>query len=206
MAMIEEVSDWRREIIEYLENGILRLKKKSTVQLRMKARRFTMVNGTFYKRGFTLPLLNCVLVEEGDYILWEIHEGIYKSHLEARVLAHKVVRVGFYWPNMSRDSMVLVWNCDKCQRFANITKQPPKELSSIFSSCPFSQWGVDLVGALPRGKGGASFAVVAVDYFTKWVKVEALVNITAKSIEWFLWKNVVCRYGVPHAFIIDNGK
>jgi transposase InsO family protein len=45
-----------------------------------------------------------------------------------------------------------------------------------------------------------------VDYFTKWVEVEALVNITTKSIERFLWKNVVCRYGIPHAFITDNGK
>jgi hypothetical protein len=27
-----------------------------------------------------------------------------------------------------------------------------------------------------------------------------------KSIENFLWKNVICRYGVPHAFLIDNGK
>ena len=57
----------------------------------------------------------------------------------------------------------------------------------------------------PR-RGGVWFAVVALDYFTKWVKVEALVNITAKSIEQFLWKNVVCRYGIPHAFVIDNGK
>jgi hypothetical protein len=48
--------------------------------------------------------------------------------------------------------------------------------------------------------------VVAVDYFTKWVEVEPLVNITAKIVERFLWKNVVCRYGVPHAFVTDNGK
>jgi hypothetical protein len=48
--------------------------------------------------------------------------------------------------------------------------------------------------------------VVAVDYFTKWVEVEPLVNITAKIIEHFLWKNIVCRYGVPHAFVTDNGK
>ena len=46
--------------------------------------------------------------------------------------------------------------------------------------------GVDIVGPLPRGKGSVRFAVVAVDYFTKWVEVEALVNITAKSIERFL--------------------
>jgi hypothetical protein len=65
---------------------------------------------------------------------------------------------------------------------------------------------VDIVGPLPRGKGSVRFVVVVVDYFPKWVEVEALVNITAKSIERFLWKNVVCRYGIPHAFIIDNGK
>jgi hypothetical protein len=62
------------------------------------------------------------------------------------------------------------------------------------------------VGPLPQGKGGVRFAVVVVDYFTKWVEVEPLVNITAKSIERFLWKNVVCRYGVSHAFVTDNKK
>ena len=42
------------------------------------------------------------------------------------------------------------------------------------------------MGPLPREKGGVQFAVVAIDYFTKWVEVEALVNIIAKSIERFL--------------------
>ena len=60
-------------------------------------------------------------------------------------------------------------------------------------------------GTFTPRKGGVRFAVVFVDYFTKWVKVEALVNITAKSIERFLWKNVVCRYGILHAFVTDNG-
>jgi transposase InsO family protein len=62
------------------------------------------------------------------------------------------------------------------------------------------------VEPLPRGKEGVRFAVVAVDYFTKWVKVEPLMNITTKSIEQFLWKNVICCYGVPYVFITDNGK
>jgi hypothetical protein len=206
VSSVEEVSDWRKEIIKYLQNGSLPSEKKSAIQLRMKAGRFTMVNGMLYKRGFTLPLLKCVSPEEGNYILREIHEGVCGSHSGARVLAHKAVRAGFYWPNMSKESTAIVRNCDKCQRFANITKQPPEELSAISSPWPFSQWGVDIVGPLPRGKGGVRFAVVAVDYFTKWVEVEPLVNITAKTIERFLWKNVVCRYGVPHAFVTDNGK
>jgi transposase InsO family protein len=48
--------------------------------------------------------------------------------------------------------------------------------------------------------------VVTVDYFTMWAEVKAMVNITAKGVEWFLWKNVICRYGISRAFITDNGK
>ena len=33
-----------------------------------------------------------------------------------------------------------------------------------------------------------------------------MVNITAKGMEQFLWKNVVCHYGISHAFVTDNGK
>jgi transposase InsO family protein len=58
----------------------------------------------------------------------------------------------------------------------------------------------------PSRKGGVQFAVVAVDYFTKWAEAEALSSITAKCLEKFLWKNVIYRYGVPHAFVTDNGK
>jgi hypothetical protein len=154
ISSIEEASDWRQEIINYLQSGTLPSEKKSAMQLRMKAGRFTVVNGLLYKRGFTLPLLKCISTEEGNYVLREIHEGICGSHSGARVLAHKAVRAGFYWPNMNKNSEEIVKNCDKCQRFANIIKQPPEELTAISSPWPFSQWGVDIVGPLPRGKGG----------------------------------------------------
>ena len=147
--MIEKVLDWRKELINYLENGTLPPEKKSAVQLKIKAGRFTMLNGTLYKKGFTLPLLKSVSLEEGNYILREIHEGICGSHFGSRVLAYKAIRAGFYWFDMSKDSMAMVRNCDKCQWFANITKQPPEELNSISSPWPFSQWGVYIVGPLP---------------------------------------------------------
>jgi hypothetical protein len=89
-----EHSDWRKEIIDYLHSGALPSEKRSAVQLRMKAERFTIVNGTLYKRGFTLPLLKCVSPKEGNYILRKIHEEICGSHSGARVLAHKAVRAG----------------------------------------------------------------------------------------------------------------
>ena len=96
LAMIEKVSNWRKKLIDYLENRTLPPKKRPAVQLRMKAKRFTMVNGMLYKRGFALPLLKCISLEEGNYVLQEIHEGICGIHSGVKVLAHKVVKAGFY--------------------------------------------------------------------------------------------------------------
>jgi ribonuclease HI len=96
ISTIEEASDWRQEIIGYLQNGTLPSEKKFALKLRMRARRFTMVNGLLYKKGFTLPLLKCISTEEGNYVLREIHEEICGNHSGARVLAHKAVRAGFY--------------------------------------------------------------------------------------------------------------
>ena len=122
VSKTEVVPEWENEIIEYLEKGALSSDKKSAVQLRTKATRFTMVNGTFYKQGFMLPLLKCISSEEGDYVLREIYKGICGNHSRARVLAYKTIRAGFYWPHMSQNSIQIVRNYDKCQHFANVTK------------------------------------------------------------------------------------
>ncbi|XP_042975917.1 uncharacterized protein LOC122307217 [Carya illinoinensis] len=37
---------------------------------------------------------------------------------------------------------------------------------------------------------------VTVDYFTKWVEVEALATITASNITRFLWRTVTCRFEI----------
>jgi transposase InsO family protein len=43
------------------------------------------------------------------------------------------------------------------------------------------------------------------DYFTKWANVEPLAPITTGTMKNFLWKLVVCRYGIPHALVTDIG-
>jgi transposase InsO family protein len=104
----------------------------------------------------------------------------------------------------AKDSAQVVRRCDKCQRFSRIMKTAPEKLTPLTSLWPFAKWGVDIVGPMPLGKGSRKFLVVAVDYFTKWV--EALAAITTTNITSFLWRSVVCRFGIPHAFVTDNGK
>ena len=50
------------------------------------------------------------------------------------------------------------------------------------------------------------FLLVAINYFTKWVKVEPLVVITEDKIQIFVWKIIVYRFGIPRTIISDNGR
>jgi len=40
------------------------------------------------------------------------------------------------------------------------------------------------------------YLVVAIEYFTKWIEAELVVQITTHKIQHFVWKNIVCRFGV----------
>ena len=46
---------------------------------------------------------------------------------------------------------------------------------------------------------------MAVDYFTKWVEVEALANIRDVDVKKFVWKNIITRFGMLDSLISDNG-
>ena len=104
------------------------------------------------------------------------------------------------------DALELVKKCDKCQRFGNIQRLPVERMTTITSPWPFAQWGINIVGPLPLGKGQVKFLLVAIDYFTKWVEAEALAMITEARIQNFFWKNIICRFGIPLTIISDNGR
>jgi hypothetical protein len=57
-------------------------------------------------------------------------------------------------------------------------------LLTIPIAWPFSTWGLDLVGPLKKAKRGFTHIFVAMDKFTKWIKVKPATSITvAKAIE-----------------------
>jgi ribonuclease HI len=90
--------EWAKGIIQYLKDGNLPEDKKESRKIRMQSARYTLSGDILYKRGYTLPLLKCLSKSEGEYVLREIHEGICGSHMGSRMLAHKAVRAGYYWP------------------------------------------------------------------------------------------------------------
>ncbi|RDX97693.1 Tf2-8, partial [Mucuna pruriens] len=101
--------------------------------------------------------------------------------------------------------MSYVKRCDKCQRFAEGHKAPPEKLHAITSPWSFCKWGVDILGSFPLAPGQIKFLIVAVDYFTKWIKVEPVTVISTERVKRFLWKKIICRFGLPAEIVLDNG-
>ncbi|KAL2226659.1 UNVERIFIED_CONTAM: Retrovirus-related Pol polyprotein from transposon gypsy [Sesamum indicum] len=172
---VSEPGSWKDEIVSYLENDVLPTDPIAAKRL--------------YKRTVDGPLLKCLDEERALYLMREIHEGSCGNHSGARSLAQKIAWQGYFWPTMVRDSKDL-----------SATPMEPIKIA-----CPFDQWGIDIVGPFPPAQAQKKFIIVAVEYFSKWVEAEAVAKISEKEVINFIWKNIICRFGIPRVLISDNG-
>jgi hypothetical protein len=62
-----------------------------------------------------------------------------------------------------------------------------------------------LLGPLPPAQGNLKYVIVALEYFSKWIKAKPLATITSATIHKFFWQNIVCRFGMLKAITVDNG-
>ena len=152
---IQSINSWMTPIISFLEDGHLPQDTDEAKKIKKRAARFTILNDTLYKRGFSMLYLKCVDEDEDEakYILEEIHEEVCGDYAGPRSLVSKVIRTSYFWPTMQADAVEFVKQCDKCQRFGNVQRLPAEKLTAITSLWPFSQRGIDIVGPLPIGKG-----------------------------------------------------
>ncbi|XP_073121586.1 uncharacterized protein [Henckelia pumila] len=67
--------------------------------------------------------------------------------------------------------------CEGCQRYGFSIKNPASVLKPILATCPFDQWGLDIVEPFPMAPAQNKFLIVAVDYFSKWVEAEEVARI-----------------------------
>ena len=87
---------------------------------------------------------------------------------------------------MQRDTVEYLKRCDLCQKHSLNIHQLKGNLNSISCPWPFNQWGLD---------------IVAMDYFTKLIKAEALANIRDVDAKKFIWKNIINIFKVPKTLI-----
>ncbi|XP_071698944.1 uncharacterized protein [Rutidosis leptorrhynchoides] len=137
-APVEEVNTWMNPIVDYLKDGTLPADSVTAKKVGMKAPMYVICDGVLYEKSFLGPLLHCVGPQEAETVIREVHEGTCGMHSRFRTVLGKIMRLGYYWSSMYRDTS---------------------------DRLTFLQNGLN-----------------------------------------FIWEEIVCRFGVPHDIVSDNGK
>ncbi|PHT26952.1 hypothetical protein CQW23_33439 [Capsicum baccatum] len=124
----------------------------------------------------------------------EIHAGICGPYKNGYVLSKKILRAGYYWHTMERDSIRFVRRCHQCQVHDDQIHSPPAELHAMAAPWPFVAWGMDVIGPIePKASNGHRFILIAIDYFTKWVEAVTFKSVTKKAVVDFVHTNIIFK-------------
>ena len=85
-----------------------------------------------------MPYLRCIEEEEAKYILGEVYEGVCGDHTGPRSLVSKIIKAGYYWPTLQKDTKEYMEKCNKCQSFRNVQHIPRERMTVITSPWPFT--------------------------------------------------------------------
>ncbi|XP_050211564.1 uncharacterized protein LOC126661741 [Mercurialis annua] len=164
---VSVLDPWIQPIVTYLPEGTLPEGRAEAAKLARISSVYSLIEGVLYQTSVSHQWSKCLSLEEGNYVLKEIHEGDFGAHEGAVTLYRKAMLQGFYWPTMKKDAEEMARKCDKCQRFGSLIRTPAAHQSTIMSPWPFMVWGVDILGPFTPSIGQVKFIVVAVDHFTK---------------------------------------
>ncbi|KAL2243318.1 UNVERIFIED_CONTAM: Gag-Pol polyprotein [Sesamum indicum] len=176
VQVVSEAGSWMNEIVRYLEDGTLPSDPVAAKRVRFRAARFTLLEGQLYKRTVDGPLLKCL---DEERALGEIASS--ESNVTGVFLAHPSRR---------------------CQELG---EKIPRPDGTNQDSVSVRSVGNRHRGTLSSRAGTEEFIIVAVEYFFKWVEAEAVAKISEKEVINFIWKNIICRFGIPRILISDNG-
>lgn len=172
---VQRGEDWMTPICKYSRDGILSEDKIEAKRMWYHAARYLLYDGSLYRRGINTPLLYCLAPHEATEVLREIHENVCGNNTGGQSLAYKVLRQGYYWPTLKKDTAEYSQKCEKCQ----------KDLTCILSLLPFAKWGIEIIDPLHRTPNRFKFAIVAMDYHMKWAEKNNHSNQKDKKIQYF---------------------
>jgi hypothetical protein len=173
---------WYNNLVYYLKNQrcSANLETHQRRRCRLESARYVIIGDFLFRRSIDGMLLRCVNNEEAKKLLQEthgssnyvIHMG---GHFSTKTTAFKIIRKGYYWPSIFRDSYVFSRSCDKCQKFAGKERLSAMSLQPLLPDFPFSKWGLDFIGPInPLSLAGQIFILTSTYYFTKWDEIVPL--------------------------------
>ena len=189
-------------IITYLQERELPSEDKEAREILLSQDNFTLKEGVLYYlvKDKTLRLVAPASCRQK--LFDEAHSGVFGGHLrEAKI--HSELSRHYWWPGMRKD--IVTWSkaCSTCA-----SRNPGRAVKSPLTPIPvggaFDRVGVDII-QFPTSKHGNKYAVVFVDYLTKWPEVFAVKDQTAHTVAQLLVEHIISHHGVPAELLSDRG-
>jgi ribonuclease HI len=194
--------DWRQPIVDYLDDPQAPVDR----QTRFRALNYVLKGGELLRRGEDGMDFRCIFGLEAKRIMREVHLGVCGSHQAGPKMRWLIRRYGYYWPTILKDCISFAKGCLDCQAHGPVHHVPAIPMQPIIKPWPARGWALDLIGLIhPHSSAHHKFIIVATDFFTKWVEAEALTEASAPTVRRFIFRNIVCRFGIPECLVADRG-
>ncbi|XP_045792014.1 uncharacterized protein LOC123886769 [Trifolium pratense] len=123
--------DWRKPIVEYLENPIGSAPRK----IKYRASNYVIIGNELFKKTLEGVLLKCLSENEAYIAISDVHSGACGSHQSGHKMKWLLVRQGMYWPSMLKDCIDFAKGCQECQKHAGIQHVPAR--FKLLTSTPY---------------------------------------------------------------------
>jgi hypothetical protein len=133
-----------------------------------------------------------------------LHDSIEGGHYGVQKTLDKI-KLRFYWPKMRYDVEEHCRTCLPCQKSKPSIKYSKADLIGIGTGFPGQRLGIDII-EFPKSKNGYKYALSMIDYFTRNAEVIPVKDTKAETIAMVIFKEWICRYGVPHILHSDQGR
>ena len=117
MTIEEEEVPWYYDIMKFLELGAYLdgVDKRECHSIRMMAIQYVLCGGKLYRRSYDGIHLRCLKKEKAEKVTEEVHLGICGPNMNGRILAIKILRIGYYyWNTMKTACVDYVKSCHDC--------------------------------------------------------------------------------------------
>lgn len=130
------------------------------------------------------------------------------AHEKAGHLGHKKVarmlRKSFTWPEMTKSVFRHCESCTVCQLCSRSTLRKAPMVERPVLTEPFEALAMDLVGPLPKAKGGVRFVLTVIDLASRWPDAVPLKTVTARAVADGLI-DIFSRTALPLVIQSDQG-
>ena len=111
----------------------------------LKSTSYQVIDGVLFRKNYDGVFFRCLEHEDVAKVVKELHDGPAGRNYLGDTIAHKILRVGYYWPTLFKDAHAYVRKCDTCQRSGGRLVKAARPLQPVIVSKPFEQWGIDII-------------------------------------------------------------